>query len=200
MIPPLPTRTLAHAQQHVGPPKVKLPPFWPKDPASWFTLAESTFNRHNVVNSRLRFDLVLPALPEDVIEQIRQVLRTVDHLDRPYVDLKARLLRLLTPKRADMCLKLINGGELSDRRPTQLIETMLALLPPGADENILFKTLYVTKLPREVRSHVLALGMHLDSREMAVLADNLWCSLTERHSGAKAHHVAAGVPEDDGEL
>ena len=80
------------------------------------------------------------------------------------------------------------------------METMLALLPPGADDNILFKTLYVTKLPREVRSHVLAHGMHLDSREMAVLADNLWCSLNERHSGAKAHHVAAGVPEDGDEL
>ena len=44
----------------MAPPKVKLPPFWPKDPNSWFTLAESTFNRHNVVDSRLRFDLVLP--------------------------------------------------------------------------------------------------------------------------------------------
>ena len=184
----------------MAPPKVKLPPFWPKDPASWFTLAESIFNRHNVVDSRLRFDLVLPALPEEAIEQIRGVLRTVDHLDRPYVDLKARLLRLLTPKPADMCLKLINGGELSDRRPTQLIETMLALLPPGADENILFKTLYVTKLPREVRSHVLAHGMHLDSREMADLADDLWCGMNECHSGSKSHHVAAAVHEDGDKL
>ena len=38
-----------------------------KYPASWFTLTESTFNRHNVVDSRLCFDLVLPALPEQVI-------------------------------------------------------------------------------------------------------------------------------------
>ena len=80
------------------------------------------------------------------------------------------------------------------------METMLALLPPGEEDSILFKLLYVIKLSKEVRSHVLAHGMHLDSREMAVLADNLWCSLNERHSGAKAHHVAAGVPEDDGEL
>ena len=49
----------------MAPPKVKLPPFWPKDPNSWFTLAESTFKRHNVANSRLRFDLVLPALAEE---------------------------------------------------------------------------------------------------------------------------------------
>ena len=64
----------APTHQHVAPPKVKLPPFWAKDPLSWFTLVESTFNRHDVVDSRLRFDLILPALPEEVIEQIRGVL------------------------------------------------------------------------------------------------------------------------------
>ena len=101
----------------------------------------------------------------------------VNQLDRPYVDLKARLLRLLTPKPTDMCLKLIHGGELGNRRPTQLMETMLALLPPGEEDSILFKLLYVIKLSKEVRSHVLAHGMHLNSREMADLADDLWCSL-----------------------
>ena len=75
---------------------------------------------------------------------------------------------------------------------------MLALLPPGEEDGILFKTLYVTKLPKEVRGHVLANGMHLNSRELSKLADDLWCGLNERHSGAKSHHVAAAVP-DDGE-
>ena len=78
-----------------------MPPFWAKDPLSWFTLVESTFNRHDVVNSRLRFDLILPALPEEVIEQICGVLHAVEHLDRPSVDLKARLLKLFTPKPAN---------------------------------------------------------------------------------------------------
>ena len=89
---------------------------------------ESTFNRHDVVDSRLHFDLVLPALPEEVIEQIHGVLCAVEHLDHPYVDLKARLLRLFTPKPADTCLKLIHSWELGDRRPIQLMEAMLALL------------------------------------------------------------------------
>ena len=75
------------------PPKVKLSPFWPKDPRCWFTLAKSTFNRHGVVDSRLHFYLTLPALLEEVIEQIRGVLRVVDDLDRPYVALKAGHLR-----------------------------------------------------------------------------------------------------------
>ena len=122
--------TSAPTRWHVAPPKVKLSLFWANNPLSWFTLVESTFNRHDVVDSRLRFDLVLPALLEEVIEQISWVLHAVEHLDRPYVDLKARLLRLFTPKPADTCLKLIHVRELGDRRPIQLMEAMLALLPP----------------------------------------------------------------------
>ena len=56
---------------------MKLPPFWTKDARSWFTLAESTFNRCGVADPWLRFDLVLPALPEEVIEQIRGILHAV---------------------------------------------------------------------------------------------------------------------------
>ena len=84
-----PPPTCSSAPTHVAPPKVKLRQFWAKDTLFWFTLVESTFNRHDVVNSRLRFDLVLLALPEEVIEQVRGVLRAVEHLDCPYVDLKA---------------------------------------------------------------------------------------------------------------
>ena len=91
----------------------------------------------------------------------------------PYVDLKARLLRLFTPKPTDTCLKLIHSRDLGNRRPIQLMEAMLALLPPGEEDGILFKTLYVTKLPKEVRGHVLANDMHLDSRELSELADDL---------------------------
>ena len=51
-----------------------------------------------MVDWRLRFDLVLPALLEEVIEQVHRVLPMVNNLDRPYVALKARLLQLLTPQ------------------------------------------------------------------------------------------------------
>ena len=51
-----------------------------------------------MVDWRLRFDLVLPALLEEVIEQVHGVLPMVYYLDRPYVALKARLLQLLTPQ------------------------------------------------------------------------------------------------------
>ena len=119
-----------------------------------------------------------------MIEQIRGLLGLIYDLDRPDVALKGRLLDLLTPKPADTCLKLIFGG---DRRPSQLMETML------------FKMLHVTKLPSNVRSHLLA-WISLSSREMTSLADNLWFDLNQRHLGAKSNHVAAAVPDDIDEL
>ena len=68
----------------MAPIKVKLQPFWTKDTRSWFTLAESTFNRSGVADPRLRFDLVLPALLEEVTEQVSGVLHAVDDIADPY--------------------------------------------------------------------------------------------------------------------
>ena len=124
----------------------------------------------------------------------------VDDLDRPYVTLKVRLLDLFTPKPADQCLKLILGGELVNRRPSQLIETMLALMLPGEEDGVLFKLLYVTKLPSEVWGHMMTHWISLSSREMDSLADDLWFALNQCHYSAKSHPVAAAVPEDTDEL
>ena len=42
--------------------------------------------------------------------------------------------------------------------------------------------------------------MSLSSREIASLADDLWFGLNQCHFGAKSHHVAAVVPEDNNNL
>ena len=76
------------ASQHATPTKVKLPPFWTRDSRSWFALAESTFHRSGIADTRLCFDLVLPALPEEVIEQLRGILHTIDDIADPYSALK----------------------------------------------------------------------------------------------------------------
>ena len=56
----------------------------------------------------LRFDLVRPPLPEEVIEQIRGILHAVEDIADPYRTLKIRLLELFTPKPLDQCQKIIH--------------------------------------------------------------------------------------------
>ena len=179
---------------------MKLPLFWTKDTRSWFTLAESTFNRSRVADPWLRFDLVLPALPEEVIEHIRGILHAVDDIADPYRALKIWLLDLFTPKLLDQCQKIIHGGELGDRRPSQLMEAMLALLPPREPDGMLFKTHFINRLPLDIHDHVMAGGFTLSSREMAAVADNLWFARNSHQGSNKHHPMAAAVLEDVKEL
>ena len=83
-------------------------------------------------------------------------------------------MNLFTPKPLDLCQKIINGGDLGDRRPSQLMEDMLGLLPPGEPEGMLFKTHFINRLPVNIRNHVVTASFTLSSREMADVADNLW--------------------------
>ena len=171
------------ASQHAAPTKVKLPTFWTRDSCSWFTLSESSFS--GVADTRLLFDLVLPALPEEVIEQVRAILHAVDDIANPYRALKAKLLDLFTPKLLDLCQKIIHSGKLGNRRPSHLMEAMLALLPPGEPDGMLFKTHFLNRLPADIRNHVVGAGFNKTSREMAAMADDLWFASNSRQGGNK---------------
>jgi len=109
--------------------KVKLALLWPKKTGAWFTLAESTFNMNSIVTSRLKFYLILPALSDDALDQIDGVLQAADQLRDPYTALKTRLLEIYTPAKLDLMNKLIYGPELGGQGPSQLIDSMMALLP-----------------------------------------------------------------------
>ena len=179
---------------------MKLPPFWTKDCCFWFTLTESTFNHIDIADPRLHFDLLLPALPEEVIEQVRRVLHTDDDIPDPYPTNKARLMEFFTPKPLDQCQKIIFGPELGNRRRSQLLETMLALLPPGETNGLLFKAHFINRLPSNVRNHVVARGFTLSSREMAAVVDDLWFAKNSHQYSNKHHSVAPVVPKDTEEL
>ena len=109
-----------------------------------------------------------------MIEQIRGILHAVDDIADPYRALKTKLLDRFTPKLLNFCQRIINSGELGDRSPSQLMETMLALLPPGEPESMLFKTHFLNRLPADIRNHVAAAGFNNTASEMADIADNLW--------------------------
>ena len=57
-----------------------LTPFWHADPATWFQLVEATFYVLNMHDVHLWFDLVLHALPDNVLTQLRDILRAADTL------------------------------------------------------------------------------------------------------------------------
>ena len=138
-----------------------------------------------------------------MIEQVRGILHAINNIADPYRALKVRLLDLFTPKPLDLCQMIIHGDELGDRRPSQLMETMLtmlALLPPGEPDGMLFKTHFLNRLPADICNHMVIAGFNNTSREMAVIANNLWFASNSRQGGIKRSQAVAVVQEDDDDL
>ena len=79
------------------PAKVKLPAFWPSDAAAWFELAETTLNRLNAHGSLMRYEYVLMALHEDVLEKLRSGMAVARTVADPYSLLKSHRVKLSTP-------------------------------------------------------------------------------------------------------
>ena len=104
-------------------------------------------------------------------EQLRGILHTVNDIADPCRPLKTKLLSRFTPNPLDLCQRIINGGELSNRSPGQLMESMLALLPPGEPESMLFKAHFLNRLPADICNHVAAAGFNNTASEMADIAD-----------------------------
>ena len=110
----LPARPVEHAVPH----KVKLPTYWEKDAAAWFRLAEAVMEYNHVVEQRVMYRTVLLHIPHHVLERARGILTVADTAVHPFMELKNRLVELLTPSILDKCTGTLWGAELGGRRPT----------------------------------------------------------------------------------
>lgn len=170
--------------------------FWPKDPVPWFRLAESAFSRCNVVDPQMKFDLVLHALNEDTVEQIRDVLRTADSSPDPYEALKAELIRQCSPNVLEQLNGIVFAPELGGQPPSTLMKKLLALLPAGEPAGLLFKHMFVLRLPADLRDAVSKKIEKLSAKELADYADGRW---HVRNARKPMSSVAAVTSEEMGD-
>ena len=117
--------------EYAVPHKVKLPCFWEKEAATWYRLAEAVMEDNHVVKQWEMYWTVLLHIPHHVLERARVILTLADTAAHPFTALKDRLVELLTPSILDQCTSILWGAELGGRRPTELLEVMMAALLPG---------------------------------------------------------------------
>jgi hypothetical protein len=93
---------------------------------------------------------------------------------------------------------LIKHPDLGDRRPSALMDEMLALLPTGArSDDTIFLALFLLRLPTSMRDH-LAAADHKTAADMACHADTIWDSRAgETAVAAPVDVVAARSPARD---
>jgi hypothetical protein len=121
-------------------------------------------------------DHVITALPEAVIISVVDLLETfTPDSEDSYTRLKERLLGKFTPSKWQLLNQLVDHPDLGDRKPSTMMDEMLALLPVGEPASELFQTLFLRRLPLSMREH-LGTEDFEDAREMAERADQIWAA------------------------
>jgi hypothetical protein len=156
---------------------VKLPEFWTSDPVMWFRQAEACFRRSNITTSSTMYDHVLMKLPEAVVISVRSLINEIQPgANDAYERLKERLTDSYAKTRWQQAFALIKHPDLGDRRPSALMDEMLALLPTGArSDDTIFLALFLLRLPTSMRDH-LAAADHKNAADMARHDDTIWDS------------------------
>ena len=117
----------------------KLPTFWPKEPLINFQQIEVLFDQHHIIGSVPRYRCLVLALSQEVVTPHCHFLQTITAATpNLYELLKTRLLQTYVPMDTALLSQLLDTVELGDRRPTDMMNTMLSQLPPDEPAGKLF--------------------------------------------------------------
>jgi hypothetical protein len=156
------------------PSKLTLPTFWISEPAAWFALAEAKFRTSNITSQRVMFDLLVAALPEKNLSQVMDIIKNFPAIN-PFEVLKLRHLEAHVLSDQEKMDTLFQLGPLGDRKPSQLLASMLSVCPSGMELQPVFQYLFLQRLPQTLRT-LLGEQECGNIRALAALADRLWAS------------------------
>jgi hypothetical protein len=153
--------------------KVDLPSFWDADPVLWFRQCESAFRRSGTVSSGVKFDHIVGKLPNAVSLSCRSLLLSINFEDKDaYERLKSHLCKNYGKSKWQMGYSLLDSPGLGDRRPSQLLQDLRAMLPPGEEEGTIFQCIFLKRLPATMSDAIMAANLE-DIEAMADMADRL---------------------------
>ena len=176
-------------------PLVKLPEFWDASPAAWFAHTESQFDLYGVNDDNRRYHHVVAALPASVATRIVGLLSQPPAGDK-YAALKFQLLYNFSLSDAERADELFALNGLGARRPSQLMEHMLALLGDHAP-GFLFIQLFLRQLPVAVRTALAGVPTG-DLRAFAREADKFYIAQRSSGSGPSVFYTSSAPPATGG--
>ena len=153
---------------------IKLPPFWPADPALWFAQVEAQFATRNITVEKTKFDYVISSLQPELATKVRDLnLSPPD--DKPFQTLKAALINRTAVSEQKRLSQLLTEEELGDRKPSQLLRRMYQLLrdkAAGMDQSFI-RELFLQRIPVNVRMVLASTPTAITVEELASLADKI---------------------------
>ena len=132
--------------------QIKLPPFWPKDPALLCAQIEAQFTTHGITASRTKFEYVVSSLSPKYATEVRNLPLTPP-AEHPYEQLKKELTNRTLLSEQCRLQQLLTSEELGDRKPFQLLQHIQQLLGDKANtmDATFLQGLFLQRLPSNVR-------------------------------------------------
>lgn len=124
---------------------VKPPPFWKANPTLWFIQLEAQFALANITVDATKFHHVISVVESDVLNTVSDLILRPPENDK-YIALKDRLINLHSESEESKYRRLLQGQELGDQRPSQLLSRMRALAGDSVGDPLL-KSLWLSRLP-----------------------------------------------------
>ena len=175
--PPIPTAPEESTAPDVKPVvtavALKLPPFWPNDPALWFAQVEAQFVTRDISAQNTKFAYVIGSLQQDIAQEVRDFIISPPAKNR-YDKLREELIKRTSESQQKRLHQLLIAEELGDKKPSQLLRKMRQLLGESSLEESIMKQLFLQRLPDNVRIILASTSETEPIERLAELADKIF--------------------------
>ena len=156
----------------------KLPDFWPHACDVWLAQCEAQFRVAKISASQTKFDLCIQKLDESTVLRIQDLLLHPP-TDEPYEALKSRLSQGFAKSEYQKLAEFAALPALGDRRPSQLLDSILAALAglehkPDSCPHVRYA--FLSRLPVTIRTALISCE-DVTLRVLANKADVLWSTV-----------------------
>ena len=156
----------------LNPINVQVPPFKYGDPEFWFARLENFFFVQRVTSQATKFGYASSILPDDIAEQVRDVLLHPPK-ENPYDELRREVIKRTSISEQKRIQQLLTGAELGDRTPSQLLRHMQQLVGQEKIDPSLFRQLWLQRLPTMVQQILASKDDKTEISRLAEIADRI---------------------------
>lgn len=150
---------------------VRLPPFWPNNPALWFAQVEASFLCSGVTADTTKFALVVSQLDHRYAAEVEDIITAPPAADA-YTRLKNELIRRMSESQEERVRQVLTQEDIGDRKPSQYLRHLRSKVDAHTVPDTLLRTLWSSRLPPQVKAIVASqTEMSLDA--VADLADRI---------------------------
>lgn len=154
---------------------VRIPPFWPEEPAVWFAQIEGQFILSRITMDEAKFFYVASNLDPMYAKEVKDIIVNPPATEK-YEKLKSELIKRLSASKEKKIKQLLMHEELGDRKPSQFLRHLTDLAGPNVPDDFI-TTIWSSRLPQNVQT-VLALQMGLPNEKLGDLAAKIYETFT----------------------